>query len=243
MRIAICDDSRDTIDIFQNKAITVCKNHNIEAHFSHYLDGEKLLFAVDDYATRPDVLLLDIRMPGIDGLTVAAELRRRSLPIEIIFITVSDKTEHLQKAFDVEASNYHIKNMNTDERFDHVLCRAIDRAEERKADILTVNCAGQTRSIDIRKIYFFESRRNILTVHYVAGQQKKHFDFYSTITKMENILWEKGFIKCHRSFLVNTDYILEAGINELVLTDGRAVPLGKTLKPSVEKLLNSTVLK
>jgi Response regulator of the LytR/AlgR family len=239
MRIAICDDHKETIDTFLNKAKAICKSKNIEAHFTSYLDGDKLLFAVDDYASRPDVLLLDINMPGIDGLTVAEELRRRNLPIEIVFITASDQIEHLQKAFDVKASNYFIKNRDTDERFSAVLCCAIENAEERKAEILTVNCAGQTRNINVRKIYFFECRHNILTVHYAVGQQKKHFDFYSTIAKMENTLWERGFLKCHRSFLVNMEYILEIGIDEIVLTDGSTVPIGKTKKAVVEKALRA----
>jgi len=239
MKIAICDDHKETTDAFLNKTKDVCRSKNIEAHFSSYLDGEKLLFALDDYASRPDVLLLDINMPGIDGLTVAEELRRRDLPIEIIFITVSDQIEHWQKAFDLEASNYFIKNRNTDERFRDVLCRAIERAEERKTEILTVNCAGQTRNINIKRIYFFECQHNILTVHYVVGQQRKHFDFYSTVAKMENILWKKGFVKCHRSFLVNVEYILEVGVDEIVLTDGRTVPIGKTKKTVVENALAS----
>jgi len=239
MKIAICDDHKEAIDTYLNKAKAVCKSKNVDAHFSSYLDGDKLLFAVDDYATCPDVLLLDINMPGTDGLRVAEELRNRNLPMEIIFITVSDQVEHLQKAFDLEASSYFIKNRDTDERFSAILQRAIDRAEERNTETLTLNCAGETRNINLKKIYFFECQRNILTVHYVVGKGKKHFDFYSTMAKMENILWQKGFIKCHRSFIVNREHILEVGMNEIVLTDGRMLPIGKTRKKDVEEALEA----
>jgi DNA-binding NarL/FixJ family response regulator len=71
-------------------------------------DGTEVAGAVNTY--RPDVVLMDIRMPGMDGLTATADLRSRRDPPEVIVLTTFDTDEHVQRAMRVGASGFLLKH-------------------------------------------------------------------------------------------------------------------------------------
>lgn len=226
MKIAVCDDQEDQVEQYTARLVELAKKHNISATFSRYSSGAALLFSLEDADVRPDLVYLDINMPGSNGITVAEKMREMRLPMEIVFLTVSQ--EHFYDAFDLAALNYLVKGQTMPERFEHVFLQAVKRVQDRQADTILLTCAGRNCNIRVRDITYFESQGKLMIVHYTLGSQKKKFEFYSSMEHLQEQLWGKGFVRTHRAYLVSTNYVSSIGYNTLQLLDGVELPVGRT---------------
>lgn len=226
MKIAICDDREQDVERYTALLTELAKKHNISATFSRYASGAALLFALEDADVRPDLVYLDINMPGDNGITVAEKMKKMRLPVEIVFLTVSQ--EHLYDAFDLSALNYLVKDHATTERFERVFLQAVKQVQDRQADTILLTCAGRNCNIRVRDITFFESQGKQMIVHYTLGSQKKKFEFYSSMERVQELLWGKGLVRTHRAYLVSAQYVSSIGYSTLQLLDGTELPVGRT---------------
>lgn len=125
MQIVICDDDRKMQDILRDKIERSCREMGVVCEITCCSSGGEVLGA--DRA--PDVLFLDIQMPGTDGMDVAKELRRRRWNTILIFVTAL--SEYVYDAFDVGAFHYLVKPF-TAEKLSEVLKKAVEAFEEFK---------------------------------------------------------------------------------------------------------------
>ena len=119
MQIAVCDDEKEIRDMFAEKIGQLYP----KADLPLYQSGEELLLSDNE----PDILLLDIKMPGKNGMETARELRKKNKMTIIIFVTALD--DFVFQAFDVGAFHYLVKPFD-DRKFAEVLQNA--RSEERR---------------------------------------------------------------------------------------------------------------
>lgn len=113
MRIAICDDQREVRELFEERIRRLYP----EAELLLFSSGEQLL----DSEKAPDILLLDIQMPGKNGMDTARELRKKNKNTILIFVTALE--EFVFQAFDVGAFHYLVKPFH-EKKFAEVLMRA-----------------------------------------------------------------------------------------------------------------------
>ena len=118
MRIAICDDEKRICAILAEKVGKICP----DAEIMTYISGEDLLNADD----LPDILLLDIRMPGMSGMDVAKMLRDRDWRKILIFITGEE--DQVFNSFDLHAFHFLVKPV-ADEKLKEVLDNAVKELE------------------------------------------------------------------------------------------------------------------
>lgn len=121
MQIAVCDDEKEIRDMFAEKIERLYP----EAGLLLYQSGEELLLSDKE----PDILLLDIQMPGKNGMETAKALRRKNKKVIFIFVTALD--DFVFQAFDVKAFHYLIKPFD-DEKFVEILLNAVKQFEDRK---------------------------------------------------------------------------------------------------------------
>lgn len=121
MRIAICDDQREVRELFEERIRRLYP----EAELLLFSSGEQLL----DSEKAPDILLLDIQMPGKNGMDTARELRKKNKNTILIFVTALE--EFVFQAFDVGAFHYLVKPFH-EKKFAEVLMRAAAQSEENK---------------------------------------------------------------------------------------------------------------
>lgn len=185
MKIAICDDQQIFIDRLK-KLIT---SEETETHIFH--SGDELLNSNIDF----DIVLLDIEMPGTDGLGVAAKLYQKNRKTLLLFIT--SHREYSTKGYEFRAFRYVLKSEPDD-----FVKRNIDDAinEYKNYDFyITVNYKGEYARIVSNHITYIEAFGHTITVHTIdkdyTGQNK-----FKDICKM---LTEHGFIQCHKSYIVN----------------------------------------
>jgi DNA-binding LytR/AlgR family response regulator len=168
-------------------------------------DGASALRLVE--ALRPDLLLCDIAMPGLDGLGVAAALDRMDDPPAIIFVTAFDR--FAVAAFDVAATDYLLKPVAPER-----LARAIARVREQRAsgaaprrgNSITefwVQHRGEMLRIDAATVDWIEAERDYMRLHVGARSWLIH----QTIKELEVRLDPDMFLRIHRSKMVRRDCV------------------------------------
>jgi two-component system, LytTR family, response regulator len=190
----------------------------------------------------PDVVFLDIEMPGLDGFGVLAAIEHAEAP-HVVFVTAYD--DHALRAFDVGAVDYLLKPY-TPARFALVLDRARARVATPAAPAdaapppplrrLLVQQAGRARFLDVRAIDRIDADRNYLEV--VAGRDR--FRLRTTIAALAERLDSAQFLRLNRSTIVRIDLIAEMyewshGDYRAVLKDGSAVIWSRRYRAAASK--------
>jgi two-component system LytT family response regulator len=194
---------------------------------------------------RPDVALLDIQMPGLSGLEVAAQLEVSSAPL-IVFVTAFD--EHAVKAFELNAVDYLLKPYDRDR-----LTRALQRVRERMGGgeshtAAVVTARAQTASserllvpdgerlqlIDTTSVEWLEADDNYVHVHTAA----RHYLLRRTLQDLLAQLGEQRFVRIHKSTAVNLNAIasltpLFKGDYEVELRNGRTLRLSRRYREAL----------
>lgn len=223
MKIAICEDNEIERVRCKEQIQRIMDKHQMEVEFELYESGEEYLFCMEDPKRPPDIIFLDIHMPGITGVELAHVLRQKGIKGEIIFYTIS--TEYYASAFDVRAFHYVVKGRIEEPKFEEILLRAVAESEKKNKEYIMCSGAGEYRNIEIQQIRYFQVERRIITVFYGENDS---FSFYSTIGKVETRLQEYGFVRIHRSFLVAAFCISNINYQEVTLKSGERIPVGRS---------------
>ena len=213
-------------------------------------DGPAAVDAVTEQA--PDLLFLDIQMPGLDGFGVLEALPKDRLPA-VIFTTAWD--QHALRAFDAHALDYLLKPFKP-ARFREALQRARDHAARRDdgADTrrllellasrtarhlsrLPVKSGDKVAFVRAEAIESIESAGNYIVVH---AEGREHV-LRETLSELESQLDPARFLRVSRSAIVNLDHVRELqplfkGDHAVILRSGRSVPMTRGLR-EVERAL------
>lgn len=217
-------------------------------------DGRQAVTAVRDL--RPDLLFLDVQMPGLDGFGVLQELHDDPLPY-VVFVTAHDR--YAIQAFDVHALDYVLKPFSAD-RFGLALDRAraalgrrdgaaVDQSQlqtllasltagQREKQRLVVKSSGRVFFVKVDEIDWIEAEGNYVRLH--MGTQS-HL-LRETMKGMEAVLDAERFIRIHRSTIVNADRIRELqplfhGEHAVILHDGTRLVASRGPDNRLKKLL------
>ena len=212
-------------------------------------NGAEALAAIRDEA--PDLVLLDVQMPELDGFEVIEHLGGSRLP-SVIFVTAFD--EYAMRAFDVHAIDYLLKPFSG-ARFHLALGRARERIRMRQADTgllrlmsslrerstylsrLSVRTGGRIVLVDLRTVDWIEAADNYVRLH--CGE-REHV-VRETLASLERQLDPECFVRIHRSALVRIDRIRELqpathGDMDVLLRDGTRLTLSRTCRARARKL-------
>ncbi len=202
-------------------------------------DGEAALRLIQ--ALEPDLVLLDIAMPGLGGMEVARALEGKATPPAVIFCTAFD--QFAVAAFDVAAVGYLLKPVTSEQ-----LGRAIARVHERVGagrgmpapawlDEFWVPYRSEVIRIAATDIDWIEAERDYMRLHTGA----RSFLLHQTISELERRLDPDRFIRIHRSTILRRDYIDRLkhdglGTWTAVLADGSEVRIGRSYQAAVKEM-------
>ncbi len=232
MRLVLCDDNAAEREYFSDLTKEIANKNDIFIDLDIYENARQMLFALEGEFDKIDVFLLDINMPELSGIEAARKIRDAGYKGEIVFLTVSK--EHMLGAFDVRAFHYVVKGETDHSRVEMILESVIKLCYEKSKEYMLFTGIGEYRNVAIASIKYFEVQGKIVTVHYGAD---KRFEFVSTMGKLENLLFSKGFIRVHRSFLVASSAIENYSFKDVVLKDGTIIPLGRRYYNDIKKVL------
>ena len=222
--VAICEDERYILEELRKKVEKYINRKSLDASIKTFTSGEELLKAKKKF----DIILLDLMLPGIDGLEVARQISCRS---RIIFVT--SYREYAVEAFDANAVHYLVKPV-TEERLFLALDRAVNQTEQMDNQALTLIKSGKTQVIFIRDILYCEVFNHQVRIHTVHGT----YDYFGTLDMLETKLDER-FFRCHRSFVVNMSFVAGQEKGVAILTNGEKIFISRRKQTDfIQRLLN-----
>ena len=174
-----------------------------------------------------DLLLLDVLMPGFSGIQAAHEIRERNSRAEIVFLTSSP--EYAIESYSVRAYYYLLKPA-TEEKLYPIIDRLMTDFK-RPEDSLHIKTQTSVFNLPYGKIEYVEVSAKKLYFYLTDGGKR---EISGSLADFERALLKRpGFIKVHRSYLVNLQWVLELHQGELVTVTGRRVPVARTAYPQV----------
>ena len=222
--VAICEDEGYILEELRKKVEKYINRKSLDASIKTFTSGEELLKA----KKKLDIILLDLMLPGIDGLEVARQISGRS---RIIFVT--SYREYAVEAFDANAVHYLVKPV-TEERLFSALDRAVNQTEQMDNQALTLIKSGKTQVIFIRDILYCEVFNHQVRIHTVHGT----YDYFGTLDMLETKLDER-FFRCHRSFVVNMSCVAGQEKGVAILINGERIFISRRKQADfMQKLLN-----
>jgi two-component system LytT family response regulator len=247
-RVVVVDDeppARQTLRLLLGRE----KDFTLVAECGH---GQEAVAAVT--RERPDVLFLDVRMPGMNGFDVLREIGGAALPA-VVFVTAYD--QYAPQAFEQHAVEYLLKPFS-DERFgdvvEHVRRRLRERTYAALAARLPRALAETAARQDRRRLVVRDGARTHVIPHedivwieaedYYAGihARGRRILARESLRTLEKTLDPAIFVRVHRSAIVNTRWIkamepLASGDQKLILTDGTTLRVSRTHRAALMRLL------
>jgi two-component system, LytTR family, response regulator len=216
-------------------------------------DGASALEAIN--RGHPDLMFLDVQMPGLTGLEVIETLDGATMPVTV-FVTAHK--EYAFDAFEANAVDYILKPFGRD-RLEKSLARAKTRLlastdggyaarllqalaavqkQQQYQDRLAVPVNGRILLVEAKDIDWIEAEKNSVRIH--AG--KIYYELRNTLSSIEARLNPKQFVRIHRSTLVNVSRVKEIhpwfhGHHKLILLDGRELRMSRYQSDSAKLLL------
>lgn len=204
---------------------------------------------------KPDIVLLDVQMPELDGFDVISEIGAQNMPV-VVFATAFD--DYAIDAFEVGAVDYLLKPVD-EERFNRTLDRAARRVREAGEDTarsqmtallrrmssmtgssgrFAVKVHGKILFLDPAEIYWIQARDDIARVHLADSA----YDVREPLSHLEARLPANTFLRVHRSVIVNTSHIRAAepfdqGDQMLILRNGKRLTTGRSYRKVVQEFL------
>ena len=226
IEISICDDERAEITNLTSLVRKWAAMRDVGARISDYMSAENFLYEYED-GKSVDILLLDIQMGGMDGVSLARRIRVINKEVQIIFIT--GYMEYIADGYDVEALHYLIKPVN-DEKLNAILDRAMEKLA-RNERALFISHAGENARIPLYEIHYLEVWQNYVTIY--TGTK---YIVKKTLSEIEKEL-DDNFFRTGRSHIVNLRYVRKTTKTEVFLSDSTVIPLSRGLYASLNRAM------
>lgn len=213
-RVAIVDDSREDAGFVSGILERWAQSRQVEIRWQRFPSAEAFLFA---YAGEKqwDILLLDVEMGAMDGVTMAKRVRRDNEAVQIVFIT--GYSDYIAEGYEVAALHYLMKPVK-EEKLLVVLDRALEKRRQQER-CLNLELSGELVRIPLYEIRYLDVHQNYVTVH-----GKEDYTVKRTLGEFEKELDER-FHRVGRGMIVNLKYIQRVSRTEVRLSDGTTLPL------------------
>ena len=195
-------------------------------------------------ALKPDLLLLDLTMPEVDGLSVARQLAGKEHKPAVIFVTAHDN--HAVEAFDLDAVDYVLKPVERG-RLERAIARALSRrrkrigGDSRWLEELWIPHRSELIRIAVAEVGQIDAERDYVRLHVGMGEETRSYLLLQTIAGLEERLDPSQFIRIHRSTILRRDRIVGLrhdglGVWSVELADGAMLRIGRTYLPKVKAM-------
>lgn len=222
LEIAICDDNIDELSNMVQFINQYRASKHLDCEYAIFQNGFDLISALEK-GKQFDIYCLDIIMPGFSGIDVAKEIRNHDKTAPILFFTSSP--EFALESYSVKAINYVLKPISKEKlffTFDDVLERM---KMEKKDDAIVVKSNEGIQRILISNLVYAEAMGRNVLYHLVSGKAIECTESFSSVC--DNLMKFGHFIKTHRSYIVNMQYVDTIENNQITLQNGPVVPIAQ----------------
>lgn len=219
MKIAICDDevavSEVTKSLLQQWAI----HQSISLSVHCYENGDDLILAQKSECF--DLIFLDVLMPLLNGIDTAKELRRQNQNVPIIFLTSSK--EFAFDSYEVKALQYLLKPVSPNQLWS-IMDDFIALIKNQK-EIFVARTSDGFCKIALEDTNYLEAQNKSVLVFPHNGTSIEICELFSRCEEVFTL--EQGFFRCHRSYIINLNFVNQFTKNSVTMTDGVTLPISR----------------
>lgn len=245
LKVLVVDDEQPA----RKKLISFCKQAKVELIFEA-TNGLEAVQLINE--KRPELVFLDIQMPGMNGFEVIEATQIEKMPV-IIFVTAYD--QYALNAFEVNAIDYLLKPFDAD-RFRKAFNKALEQIQLKQHQTgafqkllesvnqgkkylqrILVNFQSRYFFIAIKDILYFSAEEKYIQIH----TEKAQFLIRESMQHLEAQLDPEKFARIHRSYIINFDFIKEIqpwshGDCQVILKNGNKLPLSRRFRENIFKM-------
>lgn len=222
LKIALCDDDSRALPIIAGAVESTFQSHGIQTEIVRFQSGSALLKSMDE--VHYQLLLLDIEMPGMDGIELGKKLRAKK--DETIIVYVSEAESRVFESFAVQPLGFVRKSnfLNDISAVVDLYLKTVDK--EMKGEYLDFSTRSGILTLKSRQVCYIEGSRNYQLL-FVEGR-KDPIEVKMTMDKLEEATAPHGFIRIHKGYLVNYQYIQHLSSTVATLQNGQQLPIGRS---------------
>lgn len=214
MKFLICDDD----DLMLKKLSLLIKNSPENKCYSNKIieiTNPTDVNIADEY----DVAFLDIDMPQMSGIDLARKIHEQWPNTVIIFIT--NYVQYAPDGYEVGAFRYLMKNQITEKLIDYLDLAIKERTKRLR--VITIQINGERINVPVSNILYMESSARIITMHLIENVRPM-YQFYGNMSDIAQKFEILGFLRVHKSYLVNMKYIEIFQCKRLEIKGGILIP-------------------
>lgn len=227
MHIAICDDHLPELNKIAEIVESYASQSGATVRVSTFTDAETMLAAAKkEFFSH---YLMDVMMPGMDGITAAQEIRGFDRDAKLIFLTSS--REYAYQSYRVKAYDYLLKPVNSEELT--ALLSQLQAQEESLQDCLCVQNGRSIFRIPYAQLSFMEVNQKHLYFYLTDGSMRQ---LPGTMAEFEDrLLTHPGFVKIHRSYIVNLQHVSALSPKGCIMFGDHNLPVSRALYNHIQK--------
>lgn len=234
MKIVICDDEMTTCTVLEEQLRTFFSGINVKIDVEIFFNGDSLVKYLEREHT-PDILFLDIELPGMNGIEVGKYIRTILNDSNLFLIYISWKTEYALELFQNQPFDFLIKPIEKEQLY-HVMEKILCIIEKNECDFVYKN-QGYTYRIMYKDILYFQSDGRKVNII----MKEKTESFYGKLSEVEQICPEEMFLRIHKSYLVNIHHAKEITYKWIKMINGDVLDISKTKRVDIRRKLMETL--
>lgn len=221
LQILICDDDLKMLEKMRTIVEATLSRSGTKAKIHTFLDALQIS---ETMLSSCDIALLDVDFENekYTGMDIARKLRKVRKNAVIIFVT--NFIEYAPEGYEVQAFRYVLKR-EIEQELPEVILLAIKQLRE-KNETFKIQVNGEIIDLTVDSILYIEVLQHNVTVHVrkgTAGREMKTYSFYASLSSLEERLAPLGFLRIHKSYLVNMRYLKKLQCRQALLDNGKVL--------------------
>ncbi|MCI8512670.1 MAG: response regulator transcription factor [Lachnospiraceae bacterium] len=227
IKFAICDDEPFMVEELSARLAGYMSERALGSYrIDRFSNGSSLLENGGEF----DLIFLDIQMQQPNGVETARILRQRNQCSFLIFVTVL--RDYVFDAFEVQAYDYLLKPLDSD-HFKRTMDRVMKALEQREGKSIVVRRGASCEVVWLSQILYCEVQGRKIYMHQIDGRIT---DYYERLGDLERRV-DGRFFRCHRSYLVNLDFVRGCKEGRVMLPRGNEIPVSRLREQELMKVL------
>ena len=227
IRIAIVDDEREILELLFRIIDDTLKRDQAQFEITTFLKAEELL---SSHREKPfQIIFADLEMPDVDGLHLAAELRKEDQHTLLIFVTNHD--ELVFQCFQYEVFDF-IRKDFLESELPLAVASAYQKVWNHTSKLQLKSKTGLLSLAADDVVYFVSENHTIM----MCEKENTKVQVMYTMEKLEKLLPQNQFVRCHAGYIVNCFYVFSINPNEILLTTGERIPLSRHRKKEMKSV-------
>lgn len=198
-----------------------------------YESGKEALFCEEDRAKTLDMIFIGWEYRYIRGINIARTFRKNDCEAEIIFLGA--EIENILDSFQVNPFYYFVEKEVTHGKFEDVIMKCFRRIIEKKRNYLCFTQNGKVNRISLNRIVYLKVEHRVTQI---CCLDKQEISFYESLKNVEQSIKNNNFVRIHRGYIVNLNYVDCIDKGELYLITGEKLPVARNYKQDlVERMM------